>query len=749
MVLAVELEVCLYANRTSKIASCCRSPMRRSLLALVVLVSLVFVPSPASVSTDHPPIDETSVSQGFLQIERDWTVNVILVGYEPDHINETTLLSTMPRTRVHYTEEVQITYNIAYHLFYANESYTQALTSFALSNSENGTGIGTWLNETALQTQREDPITPVRVFEPRDGRAIDGIALEDWLIGHPCVTEPSLGYSFYLLNFSSLDTPSHSLEHWYDYAPSDPDTGEGQDWFRLEFDNDLNPPLEMEYAGFGGRGKIYALDPSADQWYLRWARIWWQNYISTDYDHWTKDLEDEMAEIDIQTPAGVSSLSVYLRDYIYDIVAYLLFPYQHRPAKYVYTGELRVTVVCMDVANGITIDSLRWVTDAEKQKAHLQELYPFIQWNVVVDFVDIDNDASWNYTFWRSAEVNEEGVTEVDGGEMFGYIYEVVRPYRIPTGSDLISVFGVVFIKQNMIMYYGDGVYTGLGFNGEYGGQTVIWKSWERYYRSDNVTPRDGVSGVQLHETMHAVGFAHTWQDEHYASDFSYGPMGYFAYHNGTASFDKDWVQGTYLDQMEAFTWDEFLTRQSQLGDNERSETLLAEDNALTCFSLARDAYNRMQWMRCYDLLSKARDWSRRMMYSRHDSLAPVILEWGTIPERVSAEGFIYWAKITEDTSGIENVTAYVLVDGEQLLTYPCEYASGNWSCFVETLDYAENATIWVVAWDWAMNKAEGGFVSLPYESPWSAFVVPALFAACITMPLIGVALYLKRRPRS
>ncbi len=717
---------------------------RAALFAVLVLLAATL--PLGTVPEAKPSHDITyAPSQDLVYIERDWTLNVILVDYDADNINEDTLLNTMPASRLHQTDDVGITYNFDYQIHYANESYSSALRAFALDNSVNGTGIGTKLNSSALSIQRGDPGTPIRVFNPRDGRAIDGIALEDWLMEHPCVAPPSLGYNLYLLNFSSMDTPGHELEHWYDYAAQDPDTGMMQDWFRLEFDHDLNPPLEMQYAGFGGRGNIYALDPSANQWYLRWARIWWQDYIGADYDHWTKDLEDKVAEVDLGTPTGVNQLSVYLRNYMFDIVSFLLFPVQHSPAKYVTSGELRVTVVCMDVESGISVDSLRWVTDAEMQQHHLEELYPFIDWNVQLDFVDINQDAAWNYTFWRSASVNEEGVTEVDGGEMFNYIYEVVRPYRIPTGPDLVSVFGVVFIKQNMVMYYGDGTYTGLGYNGEFGGQTVIWKSWERYYRSDNVTPRNGVSSVQLHESMHAVGFGHTWVHEHYTGDFSYGPMGYFADHNGTSSFDKDWVQGTFLDQMEALTWDEFQYRQTFVEPTDREETLLAEQNALTCFDLAREAYNQMDWLKCYDMLCKARDWSKRMIYSRHDSVAPMIQRWGTIPARPSTDSFTYWATVTDDTAGLENVTVYVQVDNSTPLVYPCEYGGGNWSCVIDPVVYDEAATVWLVAWDWAMNSAEGGLLRLPLGEGLNPLVVGAAVTVSV-LSLAGVVIVLRRR---
>ncbi|MGQ4912401.1 MAG: hypothetical protein ACP6KW_09555 [Candidatus Thorarchaeota archaeon] len=723
--------------------------MRRLGFVLLIVLLMSVMPSGNTSESTIERIGTAPVNaQSYIPIERNWTANVILVGYDPSAVNEAILLGGMPGQRVHYTDTVEITYNIHYELTYADASYAAALNDIVLANSVNGTGIGTFLNETELSLQRDDPNTPRQVFYPRDGMSIDGYAVEDWLMANPYVTPPGLGYNFYLLNLSSYDSPDHSLEHWFDYHPIDPDTGETQDWFRLEFDHDLNPPVMMEYPGIGGRGNVYALDPSADQWYLRWARIWWRDYISTEYEHWTKDLDQKASEVDLSTPAGVDSLSTYLRDYVYDIMAYLLFPFQHQPAKYVSTAELKVNVICMDVAAGVSVDSLRWVTDAARQKAHLEELYPFIEWNVEVHFLDIDQEPMWNYTFWRYAEVIDN-ITHVDGGGMFNYIYDNVRPSMIEYGSDIISIFGVVFIKADMLMHYAGNTYTGLGYNGPDGGQTVIWKSLERYYRSDGVTPKEGISSVQLHESMHAVGFGHTWLHEHYAGDFGYGPMGYFAFHNGTSSFDKDWVQGTYLDQMEAQQWKLFLQRQANLGEDEREVVYTAQANAILNFERARDLYNQMRWLECYDALSRAAAWSYRMMWALADDVPPVIEDWGTVTSSQPSE-ITYWAEVSDDYSGLENVTLHVQVDNQTEQMYSLSYSDENWSVVLTVPAFDDNVTMWIVARDWGMNQAIGGVVVVvPVEestSPTTDFLLYAGILTGLAAATVVILLVVRRR---
>ncbi|MHA2157745.1 MAG: hypothetical protein ACXABE_02530, partial [Candidatus Thorarchaeota archaeon] len=277
-------------------------------------------------------------------------------------------------------------------------------------------------------------------------------------------------------------------------------------------------------------------------------------------------------------------------------------------------------------------------------------------------------------------------------------------------------------------------------------GQTVIWKSWERYYRPDGVTPKDGISSVQLHETMHAVGFHHTWQHEHYSSDFSWGPMGYFAFREGTATYDKNWVQGTYLDQMEAILWDELMNRPQTEFD--RPETELAEARAHIAFNTARELYDEMDWMGAYEALLDAKDWIRRVYSSIMDSTPPVIHDWGTLPEGVGTDEFIYWAEVSDDLAGLENVTLFVQVDEGDIQPFLCSNSSDDWSVTVPSQNTYTNLTMWLVAHDWGMNSISGGRIEVlttPFGS-FSDLLIPLAVAAGTSCVVIGIGVYLMKR---
>ena len=721
--------------------------MRRLwILTILFLFSLsLFSYAPVEVQDVEP--HEFAIPSQLLNIERNWTAHIIVVNYDEALIDETSLLTGMPTEKNYATSDVLITYNIEYEVFYADAEYISDLTQVVMDNSMNGSDTGTYLDETALLYQQAHLDEPQRIFYPRAGRVIDGYAVEDWLEANPYVATPSLGYTLYMVNFSSLDTTGHGLEHWYDYHPIDPDTGEEQDWFRLEWDNALNPDVTMDYANFGGRYNTFVVDPSAHQWYLKWCRIWWSASIGTEYDFWTLDLEDKVASLNLGSQAGIDALNVYLRECIWDPINQLLFPYQHQPASYVQSGPLRALVICMDVDEGTSVDSLRWVTDVEMQKAHLEELYPFISWEARVDFLDIDEYPTWNTTFWDYATVEPDGTIVVDGLAMFTEIRDNMRPLYIDEDSDDIEIFGVIFIKKNMEMHAYGKTYTGLGG----GGNTVIWKSWDRYYRPDEVTPKDGISAIQLHETMHAVGFHHTWQHEHYSSDFSFGPMGYFAFHNGTATFDKNWVQGTYLDQMEAMLWDDFLTKRASLGVDERPETYGAEQGVLGLFDEARDLYDEMDWLGAFEALSSARDWIDRMMWSTQDDTPPVISSWVITPS-INTDGFYVSAQVTDDLSGIDNVTVYMQIDNGTPVFYPCTNSSGTWVTSIPSFTATSNVEVWVEVWDWGLNHAESNHETLAITTStttgvpdFTLYLYIAIFAGAAVV-IVVIVIVVRRR---
>jgi hypothetical protein len=670
-------------------------------IIVILLLTNLGVGLPASIYAES---DSSPLPINRDDIVRNWTVQIVLVNYDSDIIDTNELIAGYPIIKDYSTIETSITYNIDYNVKFASNSYYTQLKQVILDNSINGSETGTYVNETLLAYQELHPDEPQRIFYPRAGRSIDGYIVEDWIAENPVFETPSLGYTLYLLNFSEFDSEDHSLEHWYDYHPEDPDTGEQQDWFRLEWDNALNPDVKFEYVGFGGRtGNIYVLDTSADQWYMRWARIWWGDEPYSDQpDYCTMDLEDKQSEVDLGTQPGIDAFNSYLNEYMGDPVNLLFFPHQHTPASYVETGLLKGLIFCMDVDDGTSVESLQWVTDAKMLKHQLKNLLPFIEWTVDIKILDITDYPGWELLFWSDATLDAENNTIVDDGyTMFYDIYNSMRPLYVSVDDPNINVFGVVFIKKNMTMYAGEKMFTGLGGNG----QTVIWKSWERYYRPDEITPKSGVSDVQLHEAMHAIGMGHTWQYAQYVGDFSYSPMGYFATHNGTGLFDQNWVQSTYLDQMESDYWTQFYDYIAEYPNSWTGPGEEAYENAITAFNQASEEYEQMDWLSCFNSLKEALHWAEILYRTNFDYTSPIIVEFGAANRSYDGSHLRVWANITDEKSGVYNASVFVSNSGSTK-QQPCIFNGTHWTAEVPITAPGKTINLWFEAYDYAENSA-------------------------------------------
>jgi len=711
--------------------------------ALIIVLLLVAVPSSGGNGRAGYQEKTTCLSQDeFSSVSRDWSVEFVFVNYKEDLIDQNTILASLPLQRSYTIGDEQIEYSIDYDITFASQSFADDLEDVIIANSFSGMETGSLLDEDALEYQKAHPNDLQRIFYPRDGRVIDAHPVEDWIYENPVVEKPQPGYVLYFLNFSEFDSPDHAVEHWYDYHPVDPDSGETQDWFRLEWDNTLNPSVELSYPAFGGRYNFFVIDPSADQWYLRWARIWWDEGpdYSNSPEYSTKDLEDKMNSLNPDDPERATKLSAYLNEWAYDPVNYLFFPTQNSPTAFVESGFLKGLVFAMDVDEGVTADSLRWVTDAEMQKAHLDELLPFVDWQVDIEFLDIDNYPDWNELFWDHA-TESGGKTIVDGLSMFNDILQNMRYQYVDIFSEDINVFGVVFIKKNMEMHAYGRQYTGLGG----GGQTCIWKSWERYYRSDGITPKSGISYVQLHETMHAIGIGHTWDTHHYVGDFSLSPMGYFASYNSTGTFDKNWVQSTYVDQMEGRLASRYQEHAGNIEASALQKTADAHDRILQYWDIAHREYSKMNWSACYSALRDANHWLTRAIYSMADQELPIIEEWAFI-QSSSPEGHnTLWAKVRDDLSGVDNVTAHVEINSVETV-YICENHQGNWSTSIGVIPSDSYVRIWVEVTDWGMNSAFSDVVELGVTS--AALPYSEIIVASITILIFATAIVVWQRRR-
>ncbi|MDF1540958.1 MAG: hypothetical protein P1Q69_18830, partial [Candidatus Thorarchaeota archaeon] len=233
-----------------------------------------------------------------------------------------------------------------------------------------------------------------------------------------------------------------------------------------------------------------------------------------------------------------------------------------------------------------------------------------------------------------------------------------------------------------------------------------------------------------------------------YVGDFSYTPMGYYGRFNGTGKFDQNWVQGTYLDQMEGRLWIDFEGVQGDILPWARPQTLAAEQKVVDTFNEARDYYNDMDWMSCYNTLLEAENWIGRLNASIYDMLAPEIEEWGYEGSIFSGDLSV-WATITDDFSGVENVTVHVRAGTDEFL-YPATLISGSWTTEVEQFPVDINIEMWVEATDKGLNTVisnsiifEGGYGPIyPWENP---LVIGSILIGSVALVIVIIWFIRKR----
>ncbi|MFW9965332.1 MAG: hypothetical protein ACFFCX_17300, partial [Candidatus Sifarchaeia archaeon] len=145
-----------------------------------------------------------------------------------------------------------------------------------------------------------------------------------------------------------------------------------------------------------------------------------------------------------------------------------------------------------------------------------------------------------------------------------------------------------------------------------------------------------------------------------------------------------------------------------------------------------------------YNALLDAKDWIRRVYSSIMDTTPPAINAWGTIPEDIGSQEFLYWADVTDDFSGIENVTLFVQVDRGIIHKYLCSNVSSNWSALIEPVGEVSNLTLWIKAYDWGMNIAEGGVVQFS-SNILTELIIPIVAAIGVASAIIIVGVFALR----
>ncbi|UCG36739.1 MAG: hypothetical protein JSV64_00185 [Candidatus Bathyarchaeota archaeon] len=466
-------------------------------------------------------------------------LRVVFVGFQESVVNISLIDSNVQKTYLQDLGDgrtVNHSFNTSYD--FANSSYYEALKAFILINSVNGTATTSALNTTALQIQKSTG-TKMSIFKPQSGRAINATAIEEWFVMNPLTADSGSAYSFYIMNFTEFDSPDHVLEHWYNVSEIDFEANSSRNYWRLEWDNALNPDVRFPYACFTSQSRVMFLDPSAFQWYLSWARIWWGLYVGgPKYDYYYEDLDEFLRTHDVGTAQGKSDLAAYLAGWIEDALRNLLAPSLWTSTNLSRAKSLSLQTLILNNASdfGYTNEFMSWMINASIVEEAVEDLAPFIDVSVTVSFENLSVHPQLEAIFDGAVISKTDDWTFYDGGVIWDGLYSLRGSYFNLSAADVV-INSYIFFEKNMSMVYGGGEYTGLGG----GGQILVMKEAGRYFKEDGISPKSGLGVVFIHEAGHNLGFPHTFvHGARYAGDFAFDVMGYYPYSYHFTQLRKD-----------------------------------------------------------------------------------------------------------------------------------------------------------------------------------------------------------------
>jgi hypothetical protein len=491
-------------------------------------------------------------------------IAIIFVGYDEDIINISEITNELPYYGATYLggdKMAHSVYKVNYSCYFANQTYKNALDDFVVDHSVSDTPT-VQLDIPALEYQAEF-WDPQDIFVPKNGTAIDGNAVETWLGRNRYITEAD--YSFYLLNFSYLDTELGN-DHWFEIKDIDVDSGINKHWFRNEFDFPWNLDAKFPYPGYTGyKSSDVFLDPTAFQWYLKWREVWNALDIDDgDHEFYKEDLDHFLKSHDPTTSTGKNAINDYITDLLTELIPIHLF---WEPVNMIdYSDTISVQVKIFNGVHdlGFSNSDLEWTVNQTSFAFAYSELMPESTINFDVEFLNltdyfnIQGVLSSNLVDFSPEQDPIDNYTYYDGSEIFYTLFD--SPY-LEQFFDLdaanLVVTGFAFILDNATfaspgLWAGGGLFTGLGGNR----RILQLMELDRLYypnRSESIAiPRQGFSKVLIHETGHAIGFPHTFSSTQYVPDFTADTMGYYG---GFSRFSRIRIEGfqRYAAEQEMF----------------------------------------------------------------------------------------------------------------------------------------------------------------------------------------------------
>ena len=239
------------------------------------------------------------------------TIEIDLIGYSEEMI-DTDYLETMLDQSFYLSAPTggSVTLKLNLEFNFLDPTVAELMETYIQSAGTQGSGVAYSLNTTLLT---DDLATGQRrnIFIPEDGITLNVEDLEEYISTNLYAQEQHAvpGYTFYLLNLSSLDDPETNADHYYLKRYVSADTNRTVDFWYSGYNN--VPPSQP--LGWGGNERFCFIDLSARTWYLDWVKTAWPNLgsISPIYFDYP-DIDTLVRENDISTQDGRNTLHLYL-----------------------------------------------------------------------------------------------------------------------------------------------------------------------------------------------------------------------------------------------------------------------------------------------------------------------------------------------------------------------------------------------------------------------------------------------------
>ncbi len=502
--------------------------------------------------------------------EENLTLKFEFIGFNQSLIDESAIESELYNDFRHSVDLPLSELHFNFEFNYVLEDDREDLEEYIISIADSGVDTGYELNLTLLQ---EDLISGERsnIFIPRDGMSIDAELVNEYLFDNlyqEPINDP--GYTFFLMNFSNLDSLDHTFEHWYDVNGTGLDSNESITWWYSGYSN-----LEKRAAtGWGGKYRFCYLDVSARSWYLDFVKTAWISMGGEGYQLYYDypDLDNLTQTYDPNTTEGNEILNQYLAEWINTYLGNVLSGPVYSDLPIGDTISLQVLVLNNLTDNGYPIEDLDWCISQNRIFNQLAVDFPWIDWQIEIEWVELsDYPIFYDYIHDNVLEdINGKYIAVQNG------LYQLLED-ELENNFDLNAadvVLPCYFFLTDDIGFRWFGVsFAGLG---GMGWEILLATQYSLFEDGIIGQPRRGYSNVMIHELGHSLGLPHPHSATFgWGSSFISDIMSYFAYDDCFSTFYQDAIGRSHTDVNYAYALDEYVIALDVYNDSGKPIELL------------------------------------------------------------------------------------------------------------------------------------------------------------------------------